>query len=84
MKKWLLKKLMSAIMTLVDSWGADWLTEENGKKARIWIEDHTIMKVRLWNGKSKHWAKMRSDNQFVVFMVAFMKSNRLTDFKDDK
>jgi hypothetical protein len=84
MKRWLVKKLIGALMTVVDSWGADWLTEANGLASRRWIEDHTIMKVRKWNGKSKHWAKLRSDNQFVVFMVALMKSNRLTEFKDDK
>ena len=84
MKRWLVKKLIGALMTVVDSWGADWLTEENGLRARKWIEDHTIMKVIAWNGKSKHWAKLRSDNQFVLFMVALMKSNRLTEFKNEK
>jgi len=84
MKAWLVKKLLAALMTVVDAWGADWLSEENGKKARIWIENNTIMKVRKWNGKSKHWAKLRSDNQFVVFMVALMKSNKLGEFRDEK
>ena len=84
MRTWILKKLLGMVMALLDSWGADRLTEENGKLARIWIEKNVIMRVIAWNGKSKHWAKLRSDNQFVVFMTALMKSNRLTDFKNEK
>jgi len=84
MKAWLIKKLILMLMTLADAWGAQYLTAENGKKARIWIEDNTIFRVAKWNGKSKHWAKLRSDNGFVQFMVALMKSNRLTEFRDEK
>ena len=84
MKAWLLKKLLGIILTLIDSWGAEWLTFENGQKARAWIIAHTTEKVRKWNGKSKHWAKLRSDNGFVQFMTALMKSERLTDFRDEK
>jgi len=84
MTRWILKKVIGIVMVLLDSWGADRLTEENGKLARIWIESNVIMRVIRWNGKSKHWAKLRSDNQFVVFMTALMKSNTLTEFKNEK
>ena len=84
MMTWIAKTILRMALSLLDAWGAQRLTLENGKRVRAWIEFNTIERVTGWNGKSKHWAKLRSDNGFVQFMTGLMKSNRLTEFRDEK
>jgi len=82
MKKWLAKKLIQGLLAVLDTVCSNFMNEERALAWRRATEDATIgramkLEQRPW------WKKKRANNAFSSFMVVFLKSNRLTEFKEN-
>ena len=74
MKIWLFKKLLTVLLSILDSWPTGKLTAERALSWRRVFESVTIGRALK--------RKKNSNNAFVGFMTILLKSSKLNGFKN--